>query len=450
MNIPSEFRKPPDDKRTDVLVKLQDLTLLGGLILMKTVYKFFAVGFFFALAAFLSPTFAQDVCADIEANQAKYETYTKNYKGDLEQKKIAVKAGKEYIETYSKCPTYEQQVEWLKKNVPLREADIKKMEEEIAKEKRYKRFNDAAAAGNTPEIYAAGADILKYEPEFLDLVVFLGWYGYDESAVRNNDKFNSETISYAKKAIKMIEDGAKSDNFGLFGYQGKTKENTLGWMNYTIGWIENFRLKNKESGLNYLYKATQYDSEPQDMAFIYALVGDKYIEKMQKTSEEGIAIIKQNENRETFESKTKLALAKGYADRAIDAYSRAYDLAKAELAKSKPADQPKKQDYVTGLYDTLKNLYKFRYETVEDPITDEELTQKLSSHIAQVKATKFPNPTSEVEPVDPPTKEDETPADSTSTTSTNPAPPAPKVAEKTVTNGAKSDADRNNNKPNKQ
>ena len=75
------------------------------------------------------------------------------------------------------------------------------------------------------------------------------------------------------------------------------------------------------------------------------------------------------ENKETFESKSKLALSKGYADRAIEAYAKAYEVAKANMSKEKDAAaKAKTQEYVTSLYDTLKGLYKFRYETVEKPI----------------------------------------------------------------------------------
>ena len=43
---------------------------------MKTIYKTLVLGVFLAVLAVVSPTFAQDVCADIEANQALYEEYT--------------------------------------------------------------------------------------------------------------------------------------------------------------------------------------------------------------------------------------------------------------------------------------------------------------------------------------------------------------------------------------
>ncbi len=390
------------------------------------------LGVFMAVLAVVSPTFAQDVCADIEANTALYEEYTKNFKGTLEQKKTAVKAGNEYIQKYAACADYEPQITYLKRAVPTLEKTIAEMEAEAAKQKRYARFNAAVPAGNAAEIFASGEDILKYEPEFIEIIIVLASVGLDEAAVKQNDTFNSKAISFAKSAIKKIEGGKTSDTYGLFGWEYKTKENALGWMNYTIGYIEYYRLNSKESGLNYLYKATQMDSEVKDRDFIYVLMGERYAAKAEALNKEIVEIIKAEE-KETFESKTKFALSKGYVDRAIEAFAKGYEVAKANM--SKETDAAKKTEmtkYVDGLFNTLKTLYKFRYETVEEPLAEPELVQQLNSHIAAVSRKPLPSPTSEVQPVDPPTEEEEETTDSTTTslpttTTTTPA--------KTETNG---------------
>ena len=68
----------------------------------------------------------------------------------------------------------------------------------------------------------------------------------DEAAVKQNDTFNNKTIDYAKSAIKKIESGETSKKYGLEGYDYNTKDNAIGWMNYTIGYIEFYRQKKED------------------------------------------------------------------------------------------------------------------------------------------------------------------------------------------------------------
>lgn len=431
---------------------------------MKTIYKTLLLGVFLGVVAAATPIFAQDVCADVEANAALYDKYLKNYKGPITeetipQREIAVAAAKEYVEKYGACEAFKAQVDYLASKGPKLAKDIENAKIEIARNKRYTRFDKAMKSGNIPEVYASGEDILKFEPDYLDVIIVLAGVGLDEAAVKKNDTFNGKAIDYAKSALKKMESGTKSEKFGAYIYEYSSKENAIGWMNYTIGYIEFYRQNKKESGLNYFYKSTQVDSETKQRDFIYALAGDSYIEKAEVLNKEIIDLIKENEGKETYDIKFKLAISKGYADRAIDAYSRAYEVAKSNLSKETKADvTAAKREYVDNLYKTLTNLYKFRYDTVENPIPEAELPSKVNSHISTVVKAAFPSPSKEVEPVDPPAKEEENPESSTtpSTVGTSPTPagstvstPNPSPAAKTSTNGAsvKSDADRSGNKP---
>lgn len=427
---------------------------------MKTIYKTLMLGVFLTAVAMVSPAVAQDVCTDIEANAALYAKYTENYKGNLEQKRSAIKAGKEYLEKYQNCKDFTAQLDWLKRNIEKLGPSIEAEEAEIARQKRYERFNKAVKADIGPEIYASGEDILKHEPDFLDVIIVLADVGLDE-AEKNNDSFNVKAINYAKDAIKRIDGGATSKDFGVLSHSFQTKDNTLGWMNYTIGFIEFYRLKRSDSGLDYFYKSTQLNSGAKDRDFIYGIVGDDYRNKAVTLNTEIEEIIKTNE-KETFESKSKLALSKGYVDRAIDAYSRAYDVRKANLQKEKnPAAKAKIQDSLNELYETLKALYRFRYETIESPIADDALPQQLNTHIASVTKTPFVSPKTAVVPVDPPDPDDETKENDASTSTTGDsttksdkpkampsATPKPPTSKATTTGASvKSDADRSNNKP---
>lgn len=418
---------------------------------MKTFYKTLTLGVFLAVLAVVSPTFAQDVCAEIEPNQALYAQYTDNYKGTLEQKKAAVKAGNDYIQKYGACETYAQQVDYLKKAVPKLEKTVNDQVKADETQARYERFNTAVKSGKAADIYASGEDILKYEPEFLDVILVLASVGLDEAASeRKNDTFNDKAISYAKSAIQKIEGGKTSEKFGAYQYEYKNKDNALGWMNYTIGYIEYYRQNKKDSGLSYLYKATQLGPEIKNRDFIYVVMGDKYVEKTTALNNEIIEIIKANDNQENFESKSKLALSRGYADRAIDAYVKAYDIAKAAAMKETDATKKTaKQKYVDDLFNTLKGLYKFRYETVEKPMTDAEVAQQLNSYIASASSKTLPSPNTEVKPVDPPSEEEKT--TETSTTSTTSTTTTTTPAKTASTNGAsvKSEATKTTAKPKK-
>ncbi|MEZ5424890.1 MAG: hypothetical protein R2747_01375 [Pyrinomonadaceae bacterium] len=412
---------------------------------MKFFYKTLLLGVFLTALAVVSPTFAQDVCADIEANQALYKVYTDNYKGPITEETLparekAVAAAKEYVEKYANCADFEAQVNYLKTAGPSLAAKIEAGKIEIAKQKRYIRFNQAAKNGQTAELFEAGKDILKYEPDFLDVIIVLASVGLDEAADKKNNTYNNEALSYAKSAISKIEGGAESKEYGLFGYIYKTKENTLGWMNYTIGYIMYYPQNNKDAALPYFYKATQFNSETKDRYFIYDLIGDFYAAKASKLGEEIIALIEANEGKETDETKQKFALQKGYAERAADAYARAYSLSKT----AKPAP---KADYVSGLKQRLEAFYKFRFIT--DPETPQtEIDSQLTSYVASVSSKPFPSPTSEVQPVAPPAEEEKTDSANTSSMAT-PSKPAPKPAAASG-NGTKgkSEADKTANKPN--
>jgi hypothetical protein len=413
---------------------------------MKTFYKTLMLGVFMAALAVVSPTFAQDVCEDFDANAALYQKFTENFRGEINKttlaaRKTAVAAAKEYVEKYEKCGDFAPQVTYLKKNGPELDTRIKAFEAYLVQQERYERFDKAVQSGNTAEIFASGEDILKYEPEFIDVRLVMASVGLDEAADKQNDTFNNKTIEHAKTAIQKLEGGAKSEKFGAFAFVYNTRENAIGWMNYTIGYIEYYRQKKEESGLSYLYKATQVNSDVKDRAFIYTEIGDKYIAQADKLRQETVAIIKA-ENKETFESKSKLALSKGYVDRAIEAYAKGYEVAKADMNKETKADvKAQKKEYVDSLFDTLKNLYRFRFETDDKPMNnDAELVKQLNSHIASVVRKPLPSPTSEVKPVDPPSEEENTSED-TSTSSTTKTIPA-----KATTNGSTNKA---NSKPKK-
>jgi hypothetical protein len=72
----------------------------------------------------------------------------------------------------------------------------------------------------------------------------------------------------------------------------------------------------------------------------------------------------------------------GYAERAMDAYSRAYSIAKAD---------PKGAQYAAGVYKTIQTLYTVRFQNQKPEGVDAWITATV--------AKPFPDPTSAVTPV---------------------------------------------------
>jgi hypothetical protein len=407
---------------------------------MKSVFRFLGVGLSVATIAVAGATasYAQDACADVDAKKAVYERFTSNYSGTtVEQRKAALSAAKEYLEKYGNCAEDAQQKEYFTNYIPTAEQQIKKMEADavVIKKKEemqalYTRFNTALAAKNWDEVYAAGKEVLAKEQDEkikLDVTILLGSIGLDES-IKNNDKYNVDTVKFAQDAIQKIESGATSTNYGVankgVGIMYKNakfadgKSNALGWLNYTIGYIKYNRDKNVKEAIPYLYKATQFTSAPKAFPEIYGMIGQWYLDEIARLEKEREEKLKAANNVDTDETKAIFALQKGYAERASDAFARGY-----KLVGATPAEK--------ALKDTLYSKTKLAYE-IRNGKAD-----GLDAYVASVTAKPMPNPATEVTPVveapatTTPTTDTSTSAKPNGTTSNTATKPA-------QTNGAKS------------
>ncbi|MDQ3324087.1 MAG: hypothetical protein M3525_16855, partial [Acidobacteriota bacterium] len=328
---------------------------------MKTIFRALALAIFMTAfsAATVTPTYAQD---GLEENIALYKKYTDNYAGTTAQKKIAIEAGKQYIEKYGTNADYAAQVDYLKKDVPRLESLVATVEAAANRNAAITRFDTSVSGKNWDETYTSGKAILAQTPDLLDVILVLGSIGYDESLkTPANTKYNADTINYAKSAIQKLEAGKTSQNYGAYQYTysgvkefPNGKENALGWMNYNIGYLMYFNQNQKKEAIPYLYKAAKSNSAVKNFPVIYQTIGESYFDEAKRLDQESRDKIKAANNTETDESKVAYALAKGYADRAIDAYARAYKIASANPAA--------KKEYKDGLYSVMQNLYKFRYD----------------------------------------------------------------------------------------
>jgi len=405
---------------------------------MKTIYKNLMLGSFLTVfAAFTAaPTFAQDACADVDANQALYKKYIDNYAGTMAQKKIAVEAGKEYIQKYEACATatkdaagvekktltFAEQITYFKENVPVLEKAITDQVNLEGDKAMYGRFNAATKAKNVAEILASGKEVLAKYPtadSSLDVAIVMASAAFDEVIAKPTvTTYNKDLITYAKKAIELIEAGKTSKTYGAGAYQLQTKPKALGVLNYSIGLAMLGDPAQKKDAAAYFYKSSQYDSVFKNNPLLYRAIGSNYLDEFLAFDKKRKEIIVRNENKDNEESLAMEAMQKGYADRAIEAYAIAYKIAKAD---------PKQKATADAVSTTLKDLYAFRFNG--------KTLDNVDTYVTTVASKPLTNPTTTVTPVKeeapattPPTSGATTPSATTPTTTTPATKPATKPA----------------------
>ena len=388
--------------------------------LMKTIFRFLSVGLL--LTAFVAvgsiAAFAQAGCDDTATKTDLDSKFRNNYNSpDRAKRQIAVDAGKQYIEKFGECADSKDFVDYLKSYIPPMEARIQKEKKDEDTKGRYDKYNAAYKTQNWDGVYAAGKEILAAEPDNLDVILDLGSIGYDQSINAKNYKYNDDTVRYAKLAIEKLKSGKTCERCGAF-YAYKSKDNALGWMNLTIGYIMYNVQNNKKEALPYLFAASQANSDTKNNPLAYDPVGAYFYEDVKKLVEETQNMIKttlpetatdEEKAKREADIKAKIALLNGTTERAMDAYAHAYNAAKAN---------GKQKAYADGVYKKLQDLYNLRFQK----------TDGFDTYIASLTSKPMTDPTQAVTPV----ADTETTPVSASTTTT----PAP-VAEKPTAATAK-------------
>ena len=299
---------------------------------MKKIFRFVGLGglltAIFAVGAVMS--FGQDACGDVDGQNALYQDIVlKNYKSpdpDVIQK--AVDAAKQFLEKYGACDSTKEITDWLKPKVPGWETRIIEIRIRIATDKRYIRFNDAYKASNWDEVYAGGKDIIAHEADKLDVILVLGSIGFDQAAKKNN-KYNDDTITYAKMALQKMASGVTSEKYGVAFKDFppyNTKENAIGWMNYIIGYLEYNAKDDKKGALPYLYQASLHGSETSVNPTVYETIGRYFLAETIRLRDDVKAKIAAQDPKDPddvkakkeADVKTEIALLKGNAERAME------------------------------------------------------------------------------------------------------------------------------------
>jgi hypothetical protein len=364
---------------------------------MKTLFKTTVTGLLLTAFGALS-VFAQDTPTTGPDLETLFNRYKVERKGECGKRDNALATGKEIIEKFGSDELNKAVIDYVKGDMP-------KIEKADADCKLTGKYDSTYKAKQWDEFLATSKEVMNKQadaPVALDILLTHVSTGYDLTAVDKIDKYNAETISYAKQAIQRIESGKVSgtNNWGTFN-PFKNKDNALAWMNYIPGYILWFKQNQSEEAIPFFYKATLYNGEPKNDPLVYQAIGTFYFKKASDLFSQYKTKFEANNKTETDETKAMLALARGTADRAIDAYGRALKVASAN--PKTPAD------YKKTLTDTLGELYKFRFDGK---------TEGQDAYVSTLISKPMPDPSTAVTPA----AEDPKPTTATTSTTTTTAP----------------------------
>jgi hypothetical protein len=274
---------------------------------------------------------ADALCKETDSLETLFENFKKAKKAaGCDDLVVAVSIGKRIIENFGDNKLNQTVIEYLKKQIPIHEEQVRICE-------RNDRYNYTYKTKSWNQFFAVSKQIIEEEgdkPLALDVMLTLVSVGFDRTAYENDNFYNSDTIYYAQKAIDLIENGTNSGRcWGVFEcYESKDK--ALGWLNYIIGYISYFRLKENKKAIPYFYKSTQYKMEFKYDAFVYQAVAIHYFDKESITA------------------------------------SKARNIANpADEDSNNLTNDTAKTNEIIALYKNLVNLYNLRYnlEETENP-----------------------------------------------------------------------------------
>ena len=312
---------------------------------MKKIIELIAIGA--TVAVFALPAVAQQPAATPqqpaaaapqgctpEAKLAWYNEFRQHFKGDTAK-------ANELATKWLACPEAkgeEQQAAYLKNFVTLYE-----------KATRKDRITDFVyVKKDYAKAFEIGKQVLAEEPENLKVLIDLAYAGY----ASKNPAYTADTLTYAKKAIQLIESGKAPDSWSPY----VSKDEAL---SYLYNAIASFQ-KDPAEALKPLLKAAQLEGKINKDPLTFASLAGAYNDgPYAKLSADYEARFKGKD--ETPESKLALENINQLMDRMIDALARAVALA---------GNDPKYQANKTAWMETLRGWYKFRHNDSDTGLTE--------------------------------------------------------------------------------
>ena len=268
---------------------------------------------------------AQDQCTP-ENKLAWYNEFRQHFKGDTAK---ANELAKKWLACPA-TPAEEQQAAYLKNFVTLFE-----------KANRKTQINDLVyGKKDYVKGFEMGKIVLAEEPENLKVLIDLAYAGY----ASKNPALSAESLSYAQKAIQMIESGKTLEAWTPY----QSKEDTLGYLYNATGSLN--LQKDPALALKDFIKAAQFNGKISKLPATYATIAQTYEASAYAKLASDYEAKYKGQN-ETPESKLAVENINQVVDRMIDAYARA-----VALAGTDPAEQANKKLWM----EQLTNWYNYR------------------------------------------------------------------------------------------
>jgi hypothetical protein len=274
-------------------------------------------------------------------DQLKIDLYTKfrnNYRTD---EAVAYAVAKDYLQRYARDK--DQYANYIRDWIALYE------KEQRPRQLRNLVYNER----NFSEAFKLGKQVMNEEPDHLDSLIALGNAGY--LAFRaNNESFNPEAISYASRAIQLIENGKTPDDWVPF----KGRDDSLAYLYGTVGLL---KLKTAPTeALEPLIMTAQLESELKKTPSTYYYLAHAYetgpYAKLSADYQKNFA-----DKEATPASKQALDKVNQVMDRIIDAFARAVAVA---------GNDPQYATNKAAWLNTLTAFYKFRHDNSDAGLND--------------------------------------------------------------------------------
>jgi hypothetical protein len=329
---------------------------------------------FFVLCFLITiPIFAQE---ENETSQL-WERYKAARKLPCGERDTAIQTGKLILKLYRDERVNQDVIKYIEKDI----ASLIEKERTCARDNLY---NTLYLHKYWQPFFEVSKNIIAEEgdtPLSLDVILTFVSVSFNRASVAKDDTYDSDILYYANLAIQRIEAGqeSKNKNWGVFE-RFSTKVNAHGWMNFVIGWLYYYKLNRKnesrayfDKAMQYAYTPTKYPDNSGTYLSAYELIGELYFDQLYKSAGE---LIKRNEKPRSLSAREK-----GYADRALIAYAKAFQMEMYVPRKDL-------------IYNKLEKVYKFRFNL---PVN--EKPAGLNKFLSPLTKQPLPEPTEPVEPI---------------------------------------------------
>ncbi|HEX8160494.1 MAG TPA: hypothetical protein VF538_01235 [Pyrinomonadaceae bacterium] len=224
-------------------------------------------------------------------------------------------------------------------------AHVRRWVEAYARAYRKVEFQRLFKAQRFAELFRTGQLVLAEEPDDLKTVVHLAYAGYLAGG-RGDDSFAAASLGYARRAVQLIESGAKPSDWQPFVDQ----PDALGYLHFVIGELT---FKDDPAAAAQLFrKALAFETTLRRTPVIYSRLAACYVVvEYDPLSKDYTARFAGKDPSD--ESRAELEKINAVVDRVVECYARAVAFSGGD---AKYADAKRRWS------DELTRFYKFRHD----------------------------------------------------------------------------------------